>query len=229
LALTACSPHGTHVSPPVQAAPVATVCSGVPTCTRVAKVDVDGDGRPDQVGVASSKPEDGGSITVRVRTANGLTTQTTGRKVRWFGKSFFGAAPLDGEDGAELFVGDTMGAHYEQFRVITFRNGKLVTLNAPPLVWSKTGAHAFTPRWGVDGSWAFNTGVTRRESAKQGVTVTMKSLERRESGRGHTGHATTYRWQQGQWVHVSSRTLRTTDKAAYAAGGWHVQGLRRFV
>lgn len=229
IALTACAPHSAPVNAPVQAAPISTVCTGVAGCSRVASVDVDGDGRADQVGVASKNRQNGGSITVRVRTANGLATQTTGRHVRWFGKAYFGAAQLDGEKGAEIFVGDTMGAHYEQFRVVTFRAGKLVTLQAPPLVWSKQGMRPSTSRWGVDGSWAFNTGVSRRVSAKNVVTVTMTSLERNESGRGHTGQATTYRWQHGQWVHVSSRTLHTSNKAAYAAGGWHVRGLRHFV
>lgn len=229
VALTACAPHSTSVKNPAQAAPAATVCSGSAGCSRVANVDVDGDGRADQVGLVNKNLHGGGSITVRVHTANGLTTQTTGRHVRWFGKPYFGATQLDGEQGVELVVGDTMGAHYEQFRVLTLRNGKLVTLPAPPLVWTKQGIRASTSRWGVDGSWAFNIGVTRRVAGGGTVTVTLTSLERRQSGRGHTGHATTYRWHNGQWVHLSSQTLHTSTKTAYAAGGWHLHGLRRFV
>lgn len=229
VSLTACAPHISSVDTPVQAAPSATVCTGSAGCSRIADVDVDGDGRADQVGIASRNRQDGGTITVRVRTANGLNIQTTGRHVRWFGQPYFGSAQLDGEQGAEIFVGDTMGAHYEQFRVVTFRNGRLVTLQAPPMVWTKQGMRAATSRWGVDGSWAFNTGIARRVSDHHVVTVTMTSLERNESGRGHTGHVTTYRWHAGHWVHVSSRPLQTSTKMAYASGGWHVQGLRRFV
>lgn len=231
LVVTACAPASTTTPPAaVAAAPLDALCAGVPACKRVATVDVDGDSRVDQVGVAGVKLADGGQIVVRVRTATGQTLQTTGRRVHWFAKPFFGAAPLDGRRGAEIVVGDTMGAHYQQFRVITYRAGKLVTLKAPPLVWSKDGANRPTSRWAVDGSYRFNTGVTRSVSADRSVMLTMRTLERRDSGRGHVGQATHYRWSGGRWVKVSAQSLRvSSDKRAYAVGGWHVPGLRRFV
>jgi hypothetical protein len=209
-----------------RAAAVVDVCTGAPGCQQVALVDVDGDGQADQIGVATKSLANGGSITVRVRTATGHTMQTTGRKVFWFSKPYLGAAALDGVKGAEIVVGDTMGANYEQFRVITYRNGALVTLKAPPRVWTKAGMRNATSRWGIDGSYSFNIGVFRSVSAHQGVTLTMKSLARNLSGRGHSGHVTTYRWHAGGWVEVSAKHVRNAaDRTAFASGGWHVPGL----
>ena len=205
------------------------VCAGVTGCSRVASVDVDGDGSADQVGVASRKLAGGGSITVRVRTATGHTLQTTGRDVVWFAKPFHAAAPLDGEPGAEIFVGDTMGANYEQFRVITYREGRLVTLEAPPAAWTKAGMSQATPRWGIDGSYSFSSGVVRTVSSQGTVTLTMKALERNASGTGHSGHVTSYRWHDGAWQNVSARSVGSaSDRTAFASGGWHVPGVPRF-
>ena len=205
------------------------VCTGVRGCTVVATVDVDGDGRGDQVGVSSRQPADGGTITVRVRTATKQTLQTTGRNVYWFGKPFLGAVPVDGRAGAEIVVGATMGANYEQFRVVTYRQGKLVTLKAPPTVWTKAGMAKSTSRWAIDGSYSFNTGVYRHVSDAHVVSVTMKTAVRNESGRGFTGHTNVYRWQAGHWQKVSAKKVTyATDRSVFGLGGWHVKGLHAF-
>ncbi|HEX8511260.1 MAG TPA: hypothetical protein VF635_17415 [Propionibacteriaceae bacterium] len=229
VALAGCAQPSSSAPQQTAAAAATNVCTGATGCARVADVDIDGDRRADQVGVASSHLKDGGHITVRVRTASGLTMQTTGRNVHWFAKPYVAAAPLDGRAGAEIFVGDTMGAHYEQFRVVTYRGGRLVTLKAPPQVWTERGMRDATSRWGVDGSYSFNTGVYRRVSAEGVVTVALRTLQRNDSGRRHSGHETTYRWQDGAWAKVSSRKLNVADKAAFAVGGWHVPGVPRFV
>lgn len=202
------------------------VCSGVTSCTVVANVDVDGDGRADQIGVSSSKPADGGSITVRVRTATQHTLQTTSRRVYWFGKPFLGATPIDGRAGSEIVVGSRMGANYEEFRVVTYRAGKLVTLKAPPTVWTKAGMKKATSRWGIDGSYSFNSGVYRHVSARGVVSVTMKTADRNRSGHGFTGHTSSYRWHAGHWQKVSAKKVRyPTDRSVSRLGGWHVSGL----
>ncbi|CAA9407757.1 MAG: hypothetical protein AVDCRST_MAG75-2545 [uncultured Propionibacteriaceae bacterium] len=206
------------------------VCTGIPGCTKVATVDVDGDDQPDQVGIVSNKPAAGGTITVQVQTATGQTMQTTSTNVRWFAKSpWFGAAPVDGEAGVELVIGDQMGAHFQQFRVITYRDGKLVTLKAPAAGEYKSTNTDPTDRWGVDGSYSFNMGIFRKESAEGEVTVTMKTAFRSDSGKGHTGQTRVYRWYSGEWVTVSTKNVRyTSDKDAFALSGWHVKGLRRY-
>jgi hypothetical protein len=228
LALTSCSQPAPSADTPTPTPTVVSVCSGVTGCRPVATVDVDGDGAPDQVGVVAQDTTSAGSITVRVRTAAGESLQTTGRDVYWFSDPFLGAVPLDGRAGAEIVVGSTMGANFQQFRVVTYRSGRLVTLPAPPAVWSSEGMKRSTSRWGVDGSYRFNVGIFRAQST-DGVTVTMKTLERNASGHGHSGHVTRYRWRSDGWVKVSATTVRSvTDQTAFASGGWHVTGLRRF-
>lgn len=214
---------------PASSTPAPAVCSGVAHCTTAARVDVDGDGRADQVGVAGERLADGGSVTVRVRTATGRLLKTTGHDVHWFAKPYFGAVAVDGEPGAEIVVGDTMGANYEQFRVVTYRDGRLVTLKAPPAQWTRAGLSRAASRWGVDGSYSFNDGVERTVVA--GVaTLTMTSASRNDSGTGHTSHRTSYRWADGAWSETSTRTTRhATDAEVAGVGGWHVPGLHRFV
>lgn len=213
-----------------KAKPAAThVCTSVPGCVRVATVDVDGDGRPDEVGIVAKKLAHSGSITVRVRTASGHTLTTTGHHVFWFAKPYVGAAALDGVKGAEIVVGDTMGANYEQFRVLTYRAGKLVTEKEPPTAGTKAGTSAATARWGIDGSYSFNSGVFRSVSANHAVTLTLKTVERNVSGHGHSGHITSYRWSGGRWVeHSTTKVHSESDRRAFASGGWHVRGLPRF-
>ncbi|MET0694522.1 MAG: hypothetical protein ABWY56_11370 [Propionibacteriaceae bacterium] len=210
-------------------AAVPSVCAGVVGCTEVATVDVDGDGSADQVGVAATSLDHDGSITVRVRTAAGPILQTTGPHVFWFDKPYVGAAPLDGAPGVELFVGDTMGASHLEYRVITYRAGRLVTLPAPPRVWTKAGFQHSTARWAIDGSYSFATGVSRTVSSTGVVRVTLKTSERNESGRGFSGHVTSYRWQDNGWVEdTAAKVSYRTDRSAFATGGWQVPGLRRF-
>lgn len=230
LALTGSAHSITSPSAPAQAATDRHVCAGVSGCHQVVSVDVDGDGRPDEVGITSRRIVDDGSITVRVRTATGHTLQTTGRHVFWFAKPYVGAPALDGAKGAEIVVGDTMGAHYQRFRVVTYRSGRLVTLKAPPLVWTKAGLAASTARWEVDGAWSSDIGAARTSSVENGVRLTLKSAVRNESGTGHTGYTTSYRWHSGGWTKVSATQVDyASDKAPAALGGWHVAGLPRFV
>jgi hypothetical protein len=201
----------------------ATVCTGVPHCTRVATVDVDGDHHADQVGIVPGGSRRHKTVTIRVRTATHRVLRTTSSVTGWGSSPWFGAAPVDGRAGAELVVGSTAGAHYEQFRVVTYRKGRLTTLGSPPALPGPTS------RWGVDGSFSSNIGVFRAVSTKGVVTATIRTAERNASGTGHTGRTTVYRWRSGAWREVSTRVVRySTDRAAYAVGGWHVKGLKRF-
>src|SRR6478752_2662823 len=81
-----------------------TVCTGVAGCRVVASGDIDGDGRADQVGIIAENvtSEDGGTITVRVRTATNKTMQTTGGDVYWPNRAFQGIAAIDGVRGKEI-------------------------------------------------------------------------------------------------------------------------------
>lgn len=216
------------------AAPVQTACSGVSRCAVVDHVDVDGDGTADSIGVVAtsvdtSKGGRGGTVQVRVRTAaHGLLTKTT-RGVQWFGGEpvFLGAASLDGKRGAEVVVGQTMGAHFQHFRVLTYRSGALVWLSSPKAPAKTRSLDTDTSVWAVDGSYSFNTGIARRRSP-QGVFVTVTALERKASGHGHRGWKSTYRWSSTGWVLMSSTVVERGTKAAYSTAGWHVAGLPVF-
>lgn len=220
-------------SVPTQAArpttPPQTACSGVSRCSVMDRADVDGDGKADSIAVVASKVDQGGSVQVRVRTtSNGLLTQTT-RDVWWFGGEpvFLGTTALDGVRGAEVVVGQSMGAHFQHFRVLTYRGGGLVWLASPKLP-AKTHPLPTGPTiWAVDGSYSFNTGIARSIS-KTGVRVTVTALERRASGHGHAGWTSTYRWSADGWTLQSSTKVKRTTKSAYANAGWHVAGLPAF-
>lgn len=195
-----------------------TACSGVSGCKIVSRADVDGDGRADQVGMVSKTTSSGErSSTVRVRTAKGRVMTTT-TKGLWHPNPWHGAANIDGNPGYELVVGAHHGAHAQFFRVITHRNGRLVTLKAPGNQWT----------WHIDGSYSYNAGWFRNVSRGQ-VYMTSKGASRNQNSPGHDLRVNKYQWRNGTWSRISSsRTPRASNKAAYAAGGWHVPYLKSY-
>jgi hypothetical protein len=231
--LAAATPSSAPAAPArsaAAAAAVRTVCTGVARCHVVARTDVDGDGRTDQVGmVADLRASDAnrGIVTIRVRTADGKTLATTRRSVAWFGKdadAWYGAAHIDGRRGTELVVGQQMGAHSTFFRVITYRGGALVTLRAPKPP-ARTGRVDDTSLWYTDASVNFHDGYTRSRS-KGAVYMNLTTAERNASGKGHSGWNARYRWAHGGWHLVLVKRVHYTTEAGVAhAGGWHVAGL----
>lgn len=192
------------------------VCAGVSSCTLVSRADVDGDGRSDQVGLVqrASNPS-GHTVIVRVRTAKGRT-MTTSHTAWWYGSTWHGSAKVDGVAGHDMVVGTSVGAHYMEFRVITVRSGRLVTLRAPG------GAY----RWGVDSSYSFNQGWTRAVSSGK-VSMTGRYAERR-TGSTHDLTTRRYAWRSGAWSRNSTKKSVVSTSTAYAAGGWRVPYLKRF-
>lgn len=194
------------------------VCTGVSSCKVVSRADVDGDGRADQVGLVqrTSYPQNN-TITVRVRTAKGRT-MTTSHKAWWYGSTWHGAARFDGRAGHELVVGSSAGAHARIFRVVTYRDGKLVTLKAPGGSWT----------WLIDGSYSMNAGWFRTTSRGK-VYMTSKSAMRNMSTYRHDLRTYKYQWKNGSWRFVSStRNPRATTTSAYAIAGWHVPYLKTY-
>jgi hypothetical protein len=204
-----------------------TACTGVSGCKIVTSSDIDGDTRNDSVGVASTGLKDDlwgvGSITVRVRTATGRVMQTTGSEVDWYYAPYQGVAAIDGVKGNEIVVGDTAGAHALQFRVITVRSGKLVSLSPPP-----GSSLTRSSRWATDGSYSYQMGWSRTVSPNGKVTLTRKLAER-QGIQKHNGQTNTYEWKSNKWVKASSKkVVYRSDKSAYAIGGWHIRGVRVF-
>lgn len=195
------------------------VCSGQRYCTVKNYIDVDGDGRRDQVGLVDWVYSDGseGGAQVRVRTAKGKLL-TTSHKTWWNGDgTWHGAAKIDGRAGYELVLATDMGAHMLGYRVVTYRDGRLVTLKAP--------GNQYT--WWIDSSYSFNRGWYRSVKAGKAY-LTSKSAVRNESY-GHDLRVNRYVWRNGRWVSLSStRTRHASDRASMTIGGWHVPYLKRF-
>lgn len=202
-------------APASPSAPATGVCDGVPKCHVVANTDVDGDAVRDQVGfVVETKRH----VVVYVKTATGQRV-SRGMDVLWFPRGeFYGAAPVDGQPGAELVLGSTMGAHTMWFTTLTMRGGRLVRLDPP----------GRDNEWMIDGAFSFFAGVVRRVDNGT-VVVTLRQAGRNGIRPTFTGSDRTYVWAGDGWRHRSTtRTHYPDDKAAGVVGGWHVAGLPRF-
>lgn len=209
------------LAPVASSAAASTVCTGVSGCRIVKAIDIDGDARADQIGIiAKGLSGEQGTITVRVKRATGKILQTTGGAVHWVENPFIGAAPVDGVRGAEILVGDQEGAHFQQFRMITYRAGKLVTENPPP----KAPISNKISRWGIDSSFSSNIGLYRSVAAGV-VTLTVKTAVLNNTGSAYTGKTIVYTWKGG-WVVKSNKTVHYPNAAATAhIGGLWIEGL----
>jgi hypothetical protein len=220
LAAIALVPAGL-LTPVASFAAASTVCTGVSGCKIVKSIDVDGDARADEIGIiAKGLTGERGTITVRVKRATGGILQTTGGGVHWLENPFIGAAPVDGVKGAEILVGDQEGAHFQQFRMITYRAGHLVTENRPP----QAPISGLSSRWGIDSSLSSNIGLYRSVAGGV-VTLTVKTAVLNNSGSAYTGKTIVYTWRGG-WVVKSNRTVHYANAGATAyLGGLWIEGL----
>ena len=125
------------------------VCVGVSGCRTRVSVDVNGDGRRDSVGLASRGADSSRAAIVRVKTSASRIVSTRWRAPFWSGDLWQGATRLDSRAGHDLMIGQTMGAHTEFFRALTWRNGTLATLDAPghPTYWVIDGAVGVSMGW----------------------------------------------------------------------------------
>jgi hypothetical protein len=196
------------------------VCEGVPGCRVVARVDVNGDGHRDSVGVARPGGASGRRLVVRVRTGPDHIVSVRVPAEFWSGSPWLGAADLDGRPGAELVVAYTQGAHTDFFRALTWRTGRLVTLGAP-------GPDVF---WVVDSAAFVSLGWQHLPGDPPGL---IRRLSAQRAGSSvhdpFRGSVTRFQWTSGGWRTVSSRTVfPLTERAAFAWGGFHVPGLPRW-
>ncbi|QNN53861.1 hypothetical protein [Nocardioides mesophilus] len=206
------------VAPSAPAAP-AGVCAGVRHCTVVARVDVDGDGRRDAVGLVRRGGEGApvGAVVVRVSTAAGTTATAHRRTENWSGSLWQGAADVDGRPGRELFVGYTQGAHAELFHALTWKQGDLRTRQAP----------GRGIQWLVDGAAQYVAGWQQRATDPPG-TIRQRRASLDASLDSWTGTVKTYRWSADGWqrIHAVTRTLTNEQAARWA--GFRIPGLETF-
>lgn len=211
-------PAATSAVPSATAAPV-----GVTTATSAsvpaerARVDVDGDGRRDQVRITRSQ----NALVVRVVTARGATAsaaidQGDFRPEERPTKSLHGAVAFDGVPGRELFVYYGHGAHTPVFQVLTWRRGRLVAMPDP------SGA-PLAPMWAPDAAFGYGTGyrLTVRGSRRD-LAVTRAT---RTDDHRYVGMTLSYRWRANAWRKISAKRVSLMNDQAERAFGWHVRGL----
>jgi hypothetical protein len=206
------------VGPP--AAHAATICSGVPNCKVVARVDVDGDGRRDVVALGSRRLDSPNEkrIIVRVRQASGATV-TARRHAEWVaGGLWRGAGRIDGRPGRELVIRGLTGAHATFSYVLTWRKGRLVSLRSP---------HG-DRLWAADAAAMIVIGWHRAKDERPGLLRFREASAQRPGG-PWTGSSTTYRWTTSGWRELGvTRVENATTERLDSWGGWHIPGVRRF-
>lgn len=194
------------------------VCAGVAGCRVVARADIDGDGTRDAIGLAregaDGDPE--GSVLVRVQVAPSRIVSARTPTEYWYGSVWNGVARLDGRNGSEIVVARTMGAHTALYRALTWREGRLVTLNAPGLNRS----------WAVDAAYTISMGWLHRPTERDGLV--RSRIAERDIETGHwKGTVTAYQWSPDGWNRLSTAKFNhLKGKTAYSWAGFHVPGLK---
>lgn len=221
VAAPSASAQAAQVTRPEEPTQTSTVCVDIARCHVVARVDVNGDGARDTVGLAR-RGNDGalhGAVIVRVQTSARKVVAVRRKTIGWSGKVWQGAASLDGRPGKELVLGWTAGAHALFFTALTWRHGELVNLRAPG-----------DSHWGIDGSVSSVVGWLKRPGEPAGV-IRSRVAERKlnPSTSRFEGTVTTFKWSRNGWTKIDAKQidpLRT--KRAWTWAGFHVRGLARF-
>ena len=199
------------------AATARTACAGVSPCRIVARVDVDGDHRADQVGWHQLGDS---AAQIRVRTADGaLLTHRVDVRLWFGGGAWGGATRIDGEAGAELLVGSNQGAHTPMYTMLTYRSGRLVTERSPA---------PYGALWQVDAAYGDYMGWQRQLRPGQ-VAMTQRVAVRVDGTDRFTGDDVTYVWSANRWVRsTQAPTTYASERLAARVGGFHVAGLTAF-
>lgn len=216
------SPAAGVIADRVLAGAAPAVCADVARCRVVARADVTGDGDRDVVAVArrGKQGAEQGAVIVRVRTAEGQLVAARRRTEIWHGSVWQGAGRLDGRPGNEVVVGRTQGAHAEFFTVLTWRHGRLVTLDAP-------GRGRW---WGVDAAVWIDLGWQHRKGDPEGVIRKRLAMREGDATEGpFRGRVTSYRWTHDGWDRTHRRVVYPMSAQRAATwGGWKVRGIARW-
>ena len=166
------APPGESTSPShaTQTAIVVDPCAGAPgTCTHVANTDVDGDGTPDQIGIAYAT----GRVTTIVAingTRHSIAHSVTGVPYTDPTDIYRGAFLLSRAHGADLVLHLVDGSgNAEQFAVISWDGDRLVALPEPPRT-NLTGAE-HRGIWYLRSSHGGQDSVRCRQPGETALTV----------------------------------------------------------
>jgi hypothetical protein len=193
-------------------------CTRVSDCHVVAHVDVDGDGRPDQIGWRQISDR---SVQIRVHTSTGkLLTARVDVRLWWGGGAWAGATRIDNRPGVELLIGSRQGAHTPMYTMLTFRNGGLAVERSPS---------ALSALWQVDAADGDYMGWWRHALPDGQIAMTQKIAVRSGRGSQFRGHNVTYKWSGGRWHRSAADTVTyASGRAASVIAGFHVRGLKSF-
>jgi hypothetical protein len=124
----------------VAAAPATDPCAGIADCTEVARVDADGDGNPDRVGVTVLRAPGDSGVTVSVLIATGSTVKRIdvqspgalpGNQAQ--PQPYVGAYRISRTTGSDLVLHTELGqGNAEQFVVIGWTAGNPTLVASPP-------------------------------------------------------------------------------------------------
>ena len=163
------------------------------------RVDIDGDGRKDRVTLPQVESR---RYAVRVIGSKGRTSNVSFRSTTrqdWGLNPWRTVAHADGQPGAEIVIA-IAGGDGLAMRVLTWRNGRLVYLPAPPT----PGANADRTLWYVNAS-DWQTFGYRFSTFKKARTVTWTHYGRSDDGRTWSGRVNSFIWRGGGWKPTANR------------------------
>jgi hypothetical protein len=184
--------------------------------------DVDGDGKPDQITIqvprsAISQVYFHGVYSVHIDFATGKGISTPERAANWpqyashGGDLWIGATQLDHVPGMELVLGNQQQPAFTGYRVLTWRDGRLVWLPTPVQAWF---AHA-APNTGSQAFVCTPDGVAFHSA----IPLDSAHTRYREVDRSFV-------WRKTAWHQVSNRSYHTDKQHLGDLVAWdHCDGL----
>ena len=210
---------GFGLAAPAQAA-APNACAERADCVIVSRADVDGDGVRDSVGMRAAHQGDGTDmVTLWVATADGerlsTVTETLASK-----DHYRGSARVDGEDGYEIVLRTDLGAHTGYYRVVTYRDGRLTTLQDPRSRY----------RWTTDGSVWSDFGYQKTTSGTGAYKFVAREAVDGDRDGDFTQLTVASGWSTAQrtWKRMGTTTRHDISAAtAHRYTGWHVPYLTK--
>ena len=186
-----------HVAATVPTSTSASVDACPGDCVGRATADVDGDGRPDNIGLSATPPLSGDAtadkpsqLVLRVVFANGRVAEYDDT-AEW-DASLIGAADVNGDGRAEIFYFNNTGANLHSGYILRWDGSKLVAVQGPDGKPFNTFARGYALG-----------GAGFRCSGSSFITMTIDDNGPPD---GWNATQTTYHWNGNQLVKVASRS-----------------------
>jgi hypothetical protein len=205
------------------ASPTVNVCPF--ECLGLATADVDGDGRPDQIGLFANPPLSGNitagrpsKLDVRVVFANGRVADYHDTAV--WDASLVGAVDLNGDGRADIFYFNFTGANNRMGHILRWNGSQLVAVQGSTAEVQGADGTAFTTftsgyAMGADGFRCVNNSYISMTIHDDGVTA--------DSPTGWNASQTTYRLHGNELVKTSGpQPIAITKQRAGTTSSFYV-------